>query len=105
MAVTHRFEFDWDPVKAAADLARHDVAFEDAMTIFADPLALSRVDSDHGSLEERWITIGLSHATKLPLVVHTHVEIDDTSTYIRIISARVPTKRERRQYEQAPPQD
>jgi len=70
--------------------------------LFLDPLALSRPDDDQRS-EERWITIGLSRAAKLLLVVHTHVALDSDRTYIRIISARKPTKRERRHYEQIPP--
>ena len=99
-----RFEFDWDPVKAAANLTKHEVSFEDAMSIFLDPLALSRPDVEHGTAEERWITIGLNHDIKLLLVVHTFVEIYRDRVYIRIISARMPTKRERRDYEQAPNQ-
>jgi len=43
---THRFKFDWDPAKAASNLTKHGVSFEDAMTIFLDPLALSRPDDD-----------------------------------------------------------
>jgi uncharacterized DUF497 family protein len=97
-----RFEFDWDPGKAAANLVKHGVSFEDAMLVFADPLALSRLDDLTESSEERWITIGLSHDTKLLLVVHTYAEFVEDVAYIRIISARKPTKRERRQYEQAP---
>ena len=70
-----KLEFDCDPAKAAANFVKHQVAFEEAMTIFADPLALSRPDNAPGSTEERWITIGLSRATKLLLVAHTHVEL------------------------------
>lgn len=98
-----RLEFDWDPAKAASNLAKHEVSFEDAMTIFLDPLALSRPD-DASDTEERWVTIGQSRDTRLLLVVHTHVELGEHHAYIRIISARKPTKRERWQYEQAPPQ-
>jgi uncharacterized DUF497 family protein len=95
-----RFEFDWDPAKAASNLAKHGVSFEDAMGVFLDPLALSLLDDAHGATEERWVTIGLSRGTNLLVVVHTHVEIDDDRIHIRIISARKPTKREKRQYEQ-----
>ena len=95
-----RFEFDWDPAKAASNLAKHGVSFEDAMGVFLDPLALSRLDDVHGAAEERWVTIGLSRGTNLLVAVHTHVEIDDDRITIRIISARKPTKREKRQYEQ-----
>lgn len=95
-----RFEFDWDPAKAVSNLAKHGVSFEDAMGVFLDPLALSLLDDAHGTAEERWVTIGLSRGTNLLVVVHTHVEVDDDRVYIRIISARKPTKREKRQYEQ-----
>jgi uncharacterized protein len=101
MGLPMRFEFDWDPAKARANLAKHKVSFDEAMTVFDDPLALSRPDaSAHGSVEERWITIGLSRGIRLVLVVHTHVEIGRDRIYVRIISARPPTKREKRQYEQ-----
>ena len=99
-----RLEIDWDPVKAAVNLSKNEVNFEDAMTVFLDPLALSVPDNDHGTGEERWITIGLSRATKLLLVVHTYMEFNSERAYIRIISARKPTKRERRDYEQTPTQ-
>ncbi len=93
-----RTEFDWDPQKAAANFAKHDVSFDEAMTIFSDPLALSRPDHDSTG-EERWITIGLGHSTRLLLVVHTHTQIDQDVTHIRIISARKPSRRETSQYE------
>ena len=51
-------EFDWNPVKAASNLAKHGVSFEEAMAVFADPLALSRLDENHGATEERWVTMG-----------------------------------------------
>ena len=74
------------------------------MTIFLDPLAISCPD-DHTVSEERWITIGLSRDTNLLLVVHTHMELELDLIYVRFISARKPTKREKRQYEQETTQD
>ena len=68
-------EFDWDPVKAASNLAKHGVSFQDAITVFADPLALSRLDENHGATEERWVAMGE-------------------------VSARVPNSREARQYQE-----
>jgi uncharacterized protein len=97
-----RIEFDWDPVKATTNFTKHDVAFEDAMTVFADPLALSRLEGARRTEEERWVTIGMSGNADLLLVVHTHVEFAEDHIYIRIISARRPTKKERRDYEQSP---
>ncbi len=95
-----RFEFDWDPAKAASNIAKHGVSFEDAMSVFLDPLALSRPDDESGLGEERWITIGQSRDIRLVLVVHTHVEVSEELAVIRVISARRPTKREARQYEE-----
>ncbi|HEY3800764.1 MAG TPA: BrnT family toxin [Caulobacteraceae bacterium] len=93
-----RIEFDWDPRKAQSNLAKHGVSFEAAMGVFADPLALSRLDDEPG--EERWITLGLASAGRLLLVVHTHIEHSDDRIAIRIISARPATRREARQYEE-----
>lgn len=94
-----RFEFDWDPVKAASNLGKHDVSFDEAMSVFLDPLALSQLDSDGAPTEERWVTMGISRNTRLLLVIHTHAEQSVGVTKIRIISARKPTKAEVRQYE------
>jgi hypothetical protein len=93
-----RLEFDWDPDKAASNLAKHDVTFEEAMTVFLDPLSLSRLDGGSPP-EERWVTLGRSTPDHLLVVFHTYVEWTDDSVYIRIISARRATGREARQYE------
>jgi uncharacterized protein len=68
-----RIEIDWDEAKAATNLVKHSVSFDDAMVVFRDPLARSRPDPD-GVSEQRWITIGMSYSIKVPPVVHTHVE-------------------------------
>jgi hypothetical protein len=94
-----RFEFDWDPAKAESNRRKHGVGFEDAMGVFGDPLALSRLDEDSGQGEERWVTIGRNPASNMLLVVHTYLEISAERAAIRIISARRPTRREVRQYE------
>ena len=91
--------YDWDPEKAAVNLSKHKVNFEDARTVFEDPLAMTRPDPD-GVGEERWVTIRQCRRGGLLLVVHTHVEMDDDVIYIRIISARKRTRHDRRQYEQ-----
>jgi uncharacterized protein len=96
-----RIEFDWDPVKAASNLTKHKVSFDEAMTVFKDPLALSRPDEDKNREEERWITVGLTRNNRLLLVIHSYADLAPDHTYVRIISARPPTKREKRQYEQA----
>jgi uncharacterized DUF497 family protein len=87
--------FEWDLQKAAANLARHHVAFEEAATAFTDPLAMIHSDPDHSQDERRGILVGHSESGRLLLVSFAH-----RGSSIRIISARVPTKREREQYEE-----
>jgi uncharacterized protein len=53
-----RFEFDRDPARAASNLSKHGISFQDAMGVFLDPLALSRLDDAHSAAEERCVTIG-----------------------------------------------
>jgi uncharacterized protein len=93
-----RIDFDWDPAKAASNAAKHGVTFEEAMTVFGDPLALSRPDDDHSTDEERWVTLGHASAGNLLLVVHTWADIDVDRSAVRIISARRPSRNEVRQY-------
>jgi len=95
-----RFEFDWDPAKAESNRRKHGVTFEAAMGVFSDPLALSLLDNESGQGEERWVTIGRNPASNLLLVVHTFVELSAERAAIRIISARRPTRREARQYQE-----
>lgn len=88
-------EFAWDPKKAARNLKDHKVAFEEAATVFGNPLSLTYPDPDHSFDEYRFITIGSSTAGRLLLVSHT-----DREEMIRIISAREAAKRERKYYEE-----
>lgn len=88
-------EVTWDRRKAAANLKKHKVSFEEASTVLADPLAIMGADPDHSIDEVRWITFGLSSRRRLLAVSHT--EEDDM---IRIISARAATRPERRLYEE-----
>jgi uncharacterized DUF497 family protein len=87
--------FEWDPKKAAANLAKHGVSFEEALTVFSDPLARIFDDEDHSSEEQREIIIGHSVKDRLLLVCFTARE-----TAIRLFSARPATKRERQDYEE-----
>ncbi|MGQ0833416.1 MAG: BrnT family toxin [Gammaproteobacteria bacterium] len=87
--------FEWDRVKAAVNLRKHKVSFEEASTVFADPLAATGADPDHSADEARWITFGRSDRGRLLAVAHT--EADDT---VRIISARSATRSERQIYEE-----
>ena len=95
------YEFDWDDAKAASNLRKHQVRFEDAMTVFNDSLNMTRFDDEHSESEERWVTIGLVDGGTLLLVVHTYSPIDALHVLVRLISARRPTKREAQQYYEA----
>jgi len=88
-------EFDWDPNKAASNLRRHNVSFSEAATVFSDPLSMTVPDPDHSLDEDRSITVGLSHRSRLLIVAHT-----ERGDRIRIISARELTRIERAQYEE-----
>lgn len=87
--------FEWDAAKAASNVAKHGVSFEEAATALLDPLALTVFDTSHSGLEDRWLTIGYSEALRLLLIVSTE---RDGGT--RIISARRATSGERQTYEQ-----
>jgi uncharacterized DUF497 family protein len=84
----------WDPAKALLNEQKHGVNFEEAATVFRDPLLLVQPDVEHSQVEERWIALGMSARQLLLVVIHT--ESDQT---IRIISARRAEPKERRQYE------
>src|SRR2546425_12218518 len=96
-----RIDFDWDPAKAASNAAAHGVTFDEAMTVFRDPLARSLYDTDNPD-DERWITLGQASTGNLLVVVHTWAEIDPDRSAVRIISARRPTRNEARQYREDP---
>lgn len=87
--------FEWDPGKARQNRRKHRISFEEAATIFGDPLAITYPDPDHSILEQRFITVGLSRVNRVLIVAHT-----DRDQNIRIISARKTTDRERRHYEE-----
>jgi len=88
-------KFSWNPEKAASNLAKHGVSFEEASTIFGDPLSFTVSDPDHSDNEFRFVIVGQSFQGNLLVVVHS--ELEDS---IRIISARQATRREREAYEQ-----
>ena len=90
-------QFEWDAEKAAENLAKHGVSFDEASTVFGDPLAGTILDPQHSIEEVRFVTIGLS--TSQRLIVVAHADRDDR---VRIISARRATRRERRRYESTP---
>jgi uncharacterized DUF497 family protein len=87
--------FEWDDAKARANLKGHGVAFEEAVEVFFDALALTIPDLDHSEPEDREITMGHSYRGRLLFVSHC-----PRANHVRIISARKATKREREQYEE-----
>jgi uncharacterized DUF497 family protein len=89
-------QFDWDDNKAASNLEKHGVSFEEASTVFYDYLSRTVSDPFAPSGEHRFLTLGMSVATNVLMVVHTETYED----HIRIISARRATNAERMKYEQ-----
>jgi uncharacterized DUF497 family protein len=88
-------KFEWDNEKAARNLAKHGVSFDEAATAFADPLYLDFFDPDHSELEKRYIRVGCTDQHRI--VVASYTERGDL---IRLISARPATKTERQAYEE-----
>jgi uncharacterized DUF497 family protein len=86
--------FEWDSRKARSNLAKHGVGFEEASTIFGDPLSLTIPDPEHSLSEKRYITMGRAFTGKLLVVVHT-----ERGDNIHIISVRRASRRERKFYE------
>ena len=87
--------FTWDPNKATQNSRKHGVSFEEASTVFGDPLSITVNDPNHSVDEQRFVTVGTSYRLRTVVVVHA-----DESDRIRLISARPATKRERRAYEE-----
>ena len=87
--------FEWDTRKAAANLKKHGVTFQEAATVFGDPLAITFQDPDHSEEEERQITFGLSLQKQLIVVSHTQRKARK-----RIISARPMHRKEKVIYEE-----
>lgn len=87
-------EFEWDRAKAASNLKKHRTSFDEAVTIFYDPLAATFEDADHSIEEQRQITIGYSSKDRLLVVAHT-----ERGGKVRIINARPATAHERRKHE------
>ena len=88
-------DFEWDPRKARLNLKKHRVDFDEAASVFLDPLATTYPDPADSSVEHREITIGYTIKGNLVFVSHC-----ERGTRIRIISARLATRAEREQYEE-----
>jgi uncharacterized protein len=89
-------KFEWDEKKAVSNLLKRGVSFEEATTVFGDPLSDTFNDPDHSSEECRFIIIGTSERGRILFVSHT-----DDGDIVRIISAREPTRGERDFYEES----
>ena len=88
-------KYEWDPDKADTNKRKHDVSFHEAATVFGDPLAITFTDPDHSIDEHRYLTFALSEFNRLLVVSHA-----DKGNKVRIISARLMTRQERRIYEE-----
>lgn len=89
------YEFEWNAEKAAANAKKHGVRFEEACTVFGDPLAVLKGDPDHSVHEMRYVLLGSSTSGRLLVVAFA-----ERPPRTRLISARLATRRERRQYEE-----
>ncbi len=88
--------FEWDEKKNQINIRKHGISFEEAQTVFFDPLAKVAPDRGHSKDEARFLAVGHSARHRLLLVVHCFRENDEL---IRIVSARKLTASERKQYE------
>ena len=86
-------KFEWDPRKAMANLRKHGVSFDEAMTVFADDESITIPDPDHSEGEERFLVVGSSSRGRILVVSHA-----ERGENIRIISARRADARERRKH-------
>lgn len=95
-----QFQFEWDEIKAGANLRKHGVSFELASTVFNDPRLLTVADLEHSEIEERWFSIGWASNSAMLSVVYLWSE-SDLATKIRFISAREATQTEIRHYQES----
>ena len=86
--------FEWDPRKAKANLFKHGISFDEAITVFLDPRVVFKLDAGHSEEEDRYWAIGISVNTRILLVCHC-CRMDDV---VRILSARKATPAEVRLY-------
>jgi hypothetical protein len=86
--------FEWDQRKAALNLKKQGVSFQEATSVFADPLAITVSDPDHSESEARFLDLGFSHRRRLLVVSYT-----ERGETIRIMSARRSSRSEQKEYE------
>ncbi len=92
--------FEWDARKAGTNFEKHRVRFEEAKTIFNDPLLVTYPDEVHSDAEARFISIGMSASDRLLLAVHTDRYLSADLLVVRLVSCRRATPLERRTYEE-----
>jgi uncharacterized DUF497 family protein len=95
------FQFEWDEVKADANLRKHGITFELASTIFFDPNLLTVADLEHSETEDRWFSVGIAANGVLLSVVYLWSDGDPAAIKVRLISARTATQSECGQYQEA----
>jgi len=88
-------KFEWNEKKAGDNVRKHGITFHEAATVFGDPLAITFADPDHSIEEQRYLTFGISRLGRMLVVSHT-----DREERVRIIGARLVTRRERKIYEE-----
>ena len=87
--------FEWDEDKARSNLRKHGVSFDEAQTVFTDEFSITISDPEHSDEEERLLILGLSHKKRLLVVIYT-----ERGKRIRLISARIANRKERKKYEE-----
>jgi hypothetical protein len=95
-------KFEWDTNKEKINIQKHGITFEQASYVFADLFALNQYDNEHSENEDRWILLGKSLNEMILVVVHTFRD-NDGIEFVRIISARRATKREKQTYQKRGP--
>jgi len=90
-----KLSFEWNAEKAKANLKKHRVGFDEAITVFTDPFSMTIHDDDHSVDERRYINIGISDESRVLVVVYT-----ERGSNIRIVSCRKATPSERKLYEE-----
>jgi hypothetical protein len=90
-----QYTFEWDAEKARQNVDKHGISFEEVVTAFGDPLSVTVSDPDHSDSEERQLLLGMSRRSRLVVVAFT-----ERGDRLRIITARLASRREKRKYEE-----
>ncbi len=95
------FQFQWDESKAADNIRKHGVTFEQASTVFHDARLLTVADLEHSQQEERWFSVGVAGNGVVLSIVYLWSTAESEATIIRLISARKATQTELHQYQES----